>query len=84
MGSYLAPLVDLSDQIVDLVETGSTLRANGLIEIETIAEISTRLVVNKASMKMKHELINGFIHKLRAAVQSSAESKQEHGCATAD
>ena len=68
----LAPLVELADQIVDLVETGSTLRANGLVEFETIAEISTRLVVNKASMKMKHDLINGYIDKLRAAVDVSA------------
>ncbi len=49
----LAPLVGLADLIVDLVDTGNTLKANGLVPLETIAEISSRLVVNKASMKMK-------------------------------
>jgi ATP phosphoribosyltransferase len=60
----LAPLVGLADLIVDLVATGNTLRANGLVEIEKICDISSRLVVNKASMKMKHaairELLDGF------------------------
>jgi ATP phosphoribosyltransferase len=62
----LAPLVGLSDCIVDLVNTGSTLRANGLKEIETIAEISARLVVNKAAMKMKHALIRPWLDRFRA------------------
>jgi ATP phosphoribosyltransferase len=62
----LAPLVGLSDCIVDLVNTGSTLRANGLREIETIAEISARLVVNKAAMKMKHALIRPWLDRFRA------------------
>ena len=57
----LAPLVGLSDYIVDLVNTGSTLRANGLKEIETIAPISARLIVNKAAMKMKHALIRRWL-----------------------
>lgn len=61
----LAPLVGLSDCIVDLVNTGSTLRANGLKEVETIAEISARLVVNKAAMKMKHALIRGWLERFR-------------------
>ena len=61
----LAPLVGLSDCIVDLVNTGSTLRANGLKEIETIAPISARLIVNKAAMKMKHALIRPWLARFK-------------------
>lgn len=57
----LAPLVGLADQIVDLVATGNTLRANGLVEIEKICDVSSRLVVNKASMKMKHAALRPII-----------------------
>ena len=64
----LAPLVDLADCIVDLVETGSTLKANGLEPRETIAHISSRLVVNKASMKMKHAEIQPLLEALERAV----------------
>ena len=53
----LAPLVGLADCIVDLVDTGNTLRANDLEPRELIMNISSRLVVNKAAMKMKHEAI---------------------------
>lgn len=60
----LAPLVGLSERIVDLVSTGETLRQNGLVEVETIAEITCRLIVNRASLKTKHgritEIINGL------------------------
>jgi len=65
----LAPLVGLADRIVDVVDTGNTLRANGLIPMEHIADISSRLVVNKASMKMKHSRIQQFISQIRAAVK---------------
>ena len=51
----LAPLMNLADEIVDIVDTGNTLRANGMEPRELIAHISTRLVVNKAAMTMKHE-----------------------------
>ncbi|WP_435104665.1 ATP phosphoribosyltransferase [Arhodomonas sp. AD133] len=68
----LAPLVGLADLIVDLVDTGNTLRANGLEPLESIADISSRLVVNKASMKVKHRSINPFIGKLREAVRATA------------
>ncbi len=64
----LAPLVDLADCIVDLVETGNTLKANGLEPKETIAHISSRLVVNKASMKMKHAEIQPLLVALERAV----------------
>jgi ATP phosphoribosyltransferase len=64
----LAPLVGLADLIVDLVESGSTLKANGLVPLEHIADISSRLVVNKASWKMKHRTVMGLMETLRAAV----------------
>ena len=66
----LAPLVGLADRIVDVVDTGNTLKANGLVPLEHIADISSRLVVNKASMKMKHARITAFVERLRAAVAS--------------
>ena len=65
----LAPLVGLADQIVDLVETGNTLKANGLEPLEHIMDISSRLVVNKASMKMKHERVKAFVDLMSEAVQ---------------
>ena len=65
----LAPLVGLADRIVDVVDTGNTLKANGLVPLEHIADISSRLVVNKASMKMKHARITAFIASLKAACE---------------
>ncbi len=65
----LAPVLGLADLIVDLVESGNTLKANGLVELEKITDISSRLVVNKASMKMKQEVIRPFIERLRAIVR---------------
>lgn len=64
----LAPLVGLADHIVDVVDTGNTLRANGLEPLEHIADISSRLIVNKASMKMKHALVKTFVDKIAQAV----------------
>lgn len=61
----LAPLVGLSEVIVDLVESGRTLKDNGLVILDTIADISARLVVNRVSMKMESERINGIIEGLR-------------------
>jgi ATP phosphoribosyltransferase len=65
----LAPLVGLADRIVDVVDTGNTLRANGLVPLEHIADISSRLVVNRASMKMKHARISDLIDRLRSACE---------------
>ncbi len=65
----LAPLVGLADRIVDVVDTGNTLRANGLEPLEPIADISSRLIVNAASMKMQHTRIKRLIDALAAAVQ---------------
>jgi ATP phosphoribosyltransferase len=68
----LAPLVGLADRIVDLVDTGNTLKANGLAPLEHMADISSRLIVNKASMKMKHDHVKAFIDRMEEAVQQSA------------
>lgn len=67
----LAPLVGLADRIVDVVDTGNTLRANGLEPTELIAYISSRLIVNKASMKTKHGDIQSIIDQLQVAVEAS-------------
>jgi ATP phosphoribosyltransferase len=68
----LAPLVGLADLIVDLVDTGNTLRANGLAPLEHIADISSRLIVNKAAMKMKHQPVKDLMNGLAAAVNKTA------------
>ncbi len=60
----LAPVLGLADLIVDLVESGNTLKANGMVELEKIVDISSRLVVNKAAMKMKGSVIKPFIARL--------------------
>ena len=65
----LAPLVGLADYIVDLVDTGNTLKANGLEPLEHMMDISSRLIVNKASMKMKHQAIQSLIDKIASAVK---------------
>ncbi len=67
----LAPLVGLADVIVDLVDTGNTLKANGLVETEVIAPITARLVVNKAAMKMKHVAIRGWLDRFSEATGSA-------------
>ena len=64
----LAPLVGLADYIVDVVDTGNTLKANGLAPLEHIADISSRLVINKAAMKMKHARIKAIMARMAAAV----------------
>jgi len=64
----LGPIVGLSDLIVDVVDTGNTLRANGLEPMDFIADISSRLVVNKASLKMKHDRIQQMVEQMRQAV----------------
>lgn len=64
----LAPLLGLADEIVDIVDTGNTLRANGLEPRETIAWISSRVVVNRAAMKMKHSRIQPLLDRMGDAV----------------
>ncbi|MDQ6968842.1 MAG: ATP phosphoribosyltransferase [Mariprofundaceae bacterium] len=68
-GMELAPLVGMAERIVDIVETGSTLRANGLVEETTLYDISSRLIVNPASAAIKRSLIKPIIEQLREAVQ---------------
>lgn len=65
----LAPLVGLADAIVDLVSTGGTLKANNLVEVEDIMPISSRLVVNQASLKLKRELIQPVLEAFAGAVK---------------
>jgi len=64
----LAPLAGLADAIVDLVSSGSTLKANNLVEVEEIMQISSRLVVNQASLKMKRDLLQPMIDAFARAV----------------
>jgi ATP phosphoribosyltransferase len=68
----LGPLVGLADAIVDLVSTGGTLRANKLVEVEHIMEISSRLVVNQAALKLKRETLQPIL----AAFEKASQAKQ--------
>ena len=70
----LAPLVGLSDVIVDLVSTGNTLRANHLIEVERIMDISSRLIVNQAALKLKREALQPILAAFELASNSAAAS----------
>ncbi len=63
----LAPLVGLAERIVDLVQTGETLRANGLVEVAEITRSTARVIVNRASMKTEHARVTGLIDEMRAA-----------------
>jgi ATP phosphoribosyltransferase len=62
----LAPLVGLAERIVDLVQSGETLRVNGLVEVAEIVRSTARLIVNRASMKTEHAVVTGLIDELRA------------------
>lgn len=64
----LAPIMNLADEIVDIVDTGNTLKANGLEPREHIADVSSRVIVNKASMKMKHDPIQTLLDAFAKAV----------------
>ncbi len=68
----LGPITGLADRIVDLVESGETLRQNGLIELETIFEVTSKLVVHPASLKLKHERLTALIESIRAHVAGLA------------
>ena len=65
----LAPLIGLADAIVDLVSTGGTLKANNLVEVERIMDISSRLVVNQAALKLKQQAIRNIIDAFAGAVR---------------
>ncbi len=79
----LAPIAGLADAIVDLVSTGATLRANNMVELRTIAPISSRLIVNQASMKLKRRELSPIIEKIREAVEQKARERQAAACAAA-
>lgn len=65
----LAPIVGLADLIVDLVDSGNTLKANGLVPLDQIMDISSRLIVNRASLKMKNQAIKELVDKIEQAVE---------------
>ena len=69
----LAPLVGLSERIVDLVSTGSTLKANHMVEVETIAEVTSRLIVNRASLKTKHARISKILDGLEPLISDEVK-----------
>jgi len=69
----LAPLVGLAEAIVDVVSSGNTLRANGLVAVEEIDTISSRLIVNQAALKLKHRELQGILETIRAAVEGRRE-----------
>jgi ATP phosphoribosyltransferase len=71
----LAPRLGLCRHIVDLVQTGATLKANGLAEIECIAEVSSRLIVNRPALKTRPEAIGGWIERFRAAVREKSRCR---------
>ncbi|MBA4503109.1 ATP phosphoribosyltransferase [Marinobacterium marinum] len=71
----LAPIMGLADRIVDIVDTGNTLRANGLEPMQHIADISSRLVVGQPSMKMKHALIQPILDQLQLAIDVRREAE---------
>ncbi len=67
----LAPSMGLARQIVDLVQTGATLKANGLVEIEQVAEITSRLIVNRAALKTRTERVGHWIERFREAADAA-------------
>jgi ATP phosphoribosyltransferase len=67
----LAPSLGLSQRIVDLVQTGSTLKANGLVEVERIAEVTSRLAVNRAALKTRPEELMGWVERFREAADAA-------------
>ena len=72
----IAPILGLTDVIVDIVETGTTLRENDLAPIETIVPISARLIANKASFQFKHDDIQRLYNELKAQVEAMAEEEE--------
>ena len=73
----LAPLMGLADLIVDLVETGSTLQANGLVELRTILHVQACLIANRASYRLKAATMQAFIDQLRRAAEETATAQGE-------
>lgn len=72
----LAPMLGLSRLIVDLVDTGSTLRANGLKEVETIAQVSSRLIINRTALKTRPDQIDGILSRFRTALAGTTTAAE--------
>jgi len=70
----LAPMLGLCRRIVDLVSTGATLKSNGLVEIETITEVSSRLVVNRAALKTRAAAMGAWLERFQAAVEGGRDA----------
>jgi len=70
----IAPLVGLADEIIDIADTGNTLKANGLIEKDLIAEISARLIVNKAALKRRFKRISGLVEAIEQEAEASGKA----------
>lgn len=68
----LAPLIGLADRIVDLVETGNTIRENGLVELEKIADITSRLIANRVSYRMKNDAVQQLCDRLQTAISAAS------------
>lgn len=66
----LAPIMNLADEIVDIVDTGNTLKANGLEALDTIADISSRFIVNRAAMKLKHNELSRLLNNIEQSLQA--------------
>jgi ATP phosphoribosyltransferase len=73
----LGPITGLADQIVDLVESGETLRQNALVEVETVFEVTSRLIVNPASLRLKQPAVSQTIAGLRRAVEAAGSSVRD-------
>ncbi len=71
----LAPLMNLADEIVDIVDTGNTLRANGMEPLEIIADISSRIIVNKAAMRSHHAQVRHLIERLQSALDDRGQGQ---------
>ncbi|MGQ0812146.1 MAG: ATP phosphoribosyltransferase [Nitrospiraceae bacterium] len=72
----LAPVVGLADRIVDLVSSGKTLKAHGLVEVDVIAQSTARLIINRASLKMKHGPLTEFMTRLNEGLQNGRRSRK--------
>jgi len=67
----LAPIMNLADEIVDIVDTGNTLKANGLEALDSIADISSRFIVNRAAMKLKHNELTALLNKVEQSLANT-------------
>jgi ATP phosphoribosyltransferase len=68
----LAPSLGLCERIVDLVSSGATLKANGLVEVETIAEITSKLIVNRTAYKTRNDELAGLVSQFEEALRANA------------